>query len=60
MASFVDLGIDPQTIARQVVTAIRDNDLYIFTRPGLRSFLEERFRGILAAFNKSATVQKWA
>jgi NAD(P)-dependent dehydrogenase (short-subunit alcohol dehydrogenase family) len=58
LAALVDAGMDPQRVARRVMMAIRDNDLYVFTHPELRGFVEERFRQILAAFDKSATVQE--
>jgi len=32
--------------------AIRDNDLYVFTHPETRGAVEERFRRILAAYDK--------
>jgi NAD(P)-dependent dehydrogenase (short-subunit alcohol dehydrogenase family) len=57
-AALVRAGIDPQEVARRVMTAIRDNDLYVFTHPEYRSSVEERFRNILAAFDKAAGVQE--
>jgi NAD(P)-dependent dehydrogenase (short-subunit alcohol dehydrogenase family) len=58
LAALVDAGMDPQKVAHRVTMAIRDNDLYVFTHPELRGFLEERFDRILAAFDKSVTVQE--
>jgi hypothetical protein len=37
------------------MTAIRDNDLFVFTHPQDRDLVEERFRRILSAFDKSAS-----
>jgi len=34
-----------------VLTAIRDDELYIFTHPGMRAEVEERFGAILAAMD---------
>jgi hypothetical protein len=34
---------------------IRDNDLYVSTHPETRGAVEERFRRILAAYDKPAT-----
>jgi NAD(P)-dependent dehydrogenase (short-subunit alcohol dehydrogenase family) len=53
-AAMVSAGIDPQEVARRVMTAIHDNDLYVFTQPEYRSFAEEKFRNILVAHDKSA------
>jgi len=54
LAAFIRAGIDPKEVARRVTTAIRDNDLYVFTHLQDREFVEERFRRILLAFDKSA------
>jgi NAD(P)-dependent dehydrogenase (short-subunit alcohol dehydrogenase family) len=53
-AAMVSAGIDPQEVARRVMTAIHDNDLYVFTHPEFRSFVEERFRKLLVDHDKSA------
>jgi NAD(P)-dependent dehydrogenase (short-subunit alcohol dehydrogenase family) len=42
-------GAEPDKLAEQVVHGIRENELYIFTQPETRGFLEERFQRILAA-----------
>jgi NAD(P)-dependent dehydrogenase (short-subunit alcohol dehydrogenase family) len=57
LAAFVDAGLDPRVVARQVMTAIRDNDLYVITHPESRGVLEDHFHKILAAFDKAAIVQ---
>ena len=38
---------------RSVLTAIRDDDLYVFTHPEMRVAAEERFAAILAAMEKA-------
>jgi hypothetical protein len=55
LTTLIRAGMDPQEVARRVITAVRDNDLYIITHPDTRSAVEERFRQILAAYDKSAT-----
>jgi NAD(P)-dependent dehydrogenase (short-subunit alcohol dehydrogenase family) len=49
-------GLDPTEVAAQVLTAIRKNELYVFTHPGgdWRAELEERFDTILMAMDKAA------
>jgi len=49
-------GLDPTDVAAQVLTAIRENELYVFTHAGAdwRAELEERFAAILAAMDKAA------
>jgi NAD(P)-dependent dehydrogenase (short-subunit alcohol dehydrogenase family) len=52
-------GLDPTDVAAQVLAAIRENELYVFTHPGAdwRAELEERFAAILAAMDKTASRQ---
>ena len=49
-------GLDPAEVAAQVVGAIREDELYVFTHAGAdwRAELEERFAGILAAMDRAA------
>ena len=49
-------GLDPADVAAQVLTAIRADELYVFTHAGAewRAELEERFGAILAAMDKAA------
>ena len=53
-------GLDPTDVAAQVLTAIHENELYVFTHPGAdwRAELEERFAAILAAMDKAASRQR--
>ena len=53
-AERVRTGMDPAEVARRVLAAVRDDELYIFTHPEMRSAVEERFRAILAAFDRAA------
>ncbi len=41
-------------VARRVVRAIHDNELYIFTHPEFKSSVEARFASVLASFGESA------
>ncbi len=52
-------GLDPSDVAAQVLTAIREDELYVFTHSGAdwRAELEERFEAILAAMDKAAARQ---
>lgn len=49
-------GLDPSDVAAQVLAAIREGELYVFTHSGAdwRAELEERFDAILAAMDKAA------
>ena len=44
-------GLSPTAVAARVLTAIRDDELYIFTHPGMRAEVEARFAAILAAMD---------
>ena len=52
-AQMVASGIPVEPVGNRVVEAIKDNDLYIFTHPELKPFVEMRFNAVLAAFDKS-------
>ena len=52
LAALVRSGREPDEIAEKTMRGIRDNELYIFTHPELRSILEDRFQRILAAYPK--------
>jgi len=53
-AELVRTGMDPAEVARRVLAAIREDELYVFTHPDARGALEERFQAILAAFDRAA------
>jgi NAD(P)-dependent dehydrogenase (short-subunit alcohol dehydrogenase family) len=57
IAELIRTGIDPQDVARRVITAIRNNELYVFTHPEMRNAVEERFRDILVASDKAAQAE---
>ena len=52
----VQSGIDPSDFAAQVLDAIREDELYVFTHSGpeWRSELKKRFDAIQAAMDKAA------
>ena len=54
------LGLDPVNVAAQVLTAIREDELYVFTHAGAewRSELKERFDAILSAMDEAAA--RWS
>jgi NAD(P)-dependent dehydrogenase (short-subunit alcohol dehydrogenase family) len=51
IARNIEAGLEPDTVAARVLTAIREDELYIFTHPGMRAEVEQRFAGILAAMD---------
>jgi len=53
-AERVRTGMDPAEVARRVMAAIRNDELYVFTHPEMRGAVEERFQAILAAFDRAA------
>jgi len=59
LAELGQLGLDPGDVAAQALTAIRQNQLYVFTHAGAewRAELKERFDTILAAMDEAASRQ---
>ena len=59
LAELGQSGLDPADVAAQVLAAIREDALYVFTHAGpeWRAELEERFGAILAAMDKAAARQ---
>ena len=59
LAELGQSGLDPADVAAQVLAAIREDELYVFTHAGRewRAELEERFGAILAAMDKAAARQ---
>jgi NAD(P)-dependent dehydrogenase (short-subunit alcohol dehydrogenase family) len=51
IARNLQAGLDPADVAARVLAAIRDDRLYIFTHPGMRAEVEDRFAAILAAMD---------
>jgi NAD(P)-dependent dehydrogenase (short-subunit alcohol dehydrogenase family) len=53
IAARIQSGLDPSEVAARVVTAIREDELYVFTHPETRPAAEQRFAAILAAMDKA-------
>jgi NAD(P)-dependent dehydrogenase (short-subunit alcohol dehydrogenase family) len=53
-AAAAETGIDPAVVAAQVLRAIREDELYVFTHPEMRCIVAERFASVLAAMDKAA------
>jgi NAD(P)-dependent dehydrogenase (short-subunit alcohol dehydrogenase family) len=51
IAANIEAGIDPSDVARRVLSAIRNDELYIFTHPNMRQAVEGRFTAIQAAMD---------
>ena len=52
IAGDIEAGLEPTKVAAQVLSAIRDNELYVFTLSNMREAVEERFAAILRAMDK--------
>jgi NAD(P)-dependent dehydrogenase (short-subunit alcohol dehydrogenase family) len=52
IARRVQTGLDPARVAARVLSAIRENDLYVFTHPNMREEVDERFAAIQAAMDQ--------
>ncbi|WP_029582248.1 SDR family NAD(P)-dependent oxidoreductase [Bradyrhizobium sp. URHD0069] len=52
IARQLEAGLEPAAVAARVLAAVRDDELYVFTHPDMRSEVEERFAAILAAMDK--------
>jgi NAD(P)-dependent dehydrogenase (short-subunit alcohol dehydrogenase family) len=50
LASFVRMGQLPDEIAETTMRGIMANELFVFTHPEFRNFVEDRFQRILAAY----------
>lgn len=53
LAENASAGLDPSDVAARVLAAIRANELYVFTHPGMRDEVDDRFAAIDAAFRRS-------
>jgi NAD(P)-dependent dehydrogenase (short-subunit alcohol dehydrogenase family) len=59
-------GLDPEIVGARVIEAVRAGELYIFTHPPMRDFVEARFQSIRAAFDAAShspvlkSVKEWA
>jgi NAD(P)-dependent dehydrogenase (short-subunit alcohol dehydrogenase family) len=53
-AQNVQSGIDPDIVGARVLEAIKADELYIFTHPEMRPYVEGRSNAILAAFDSAS------
>ena len=49
----VQTGLEPEEVAARTLSGIRDDDLYIFTHPDMRPWLDKRLERIRAAYDKA-------
>ena len=54
IAERLQAGLEPSYVAARVLTAIREQELYVFTHPEMRGDVEARFAAIVAAMDKTA------
>jgi NAD(P)-dependent dehydrogenase (short-subunit alcohol dehydrogenase family) len=54
LAELSHSGLDPADVAEQVLTAVREDELYVFPHPEMRAEVAERFTAILKAMDKAA------
>jgi NAD(P)-dependent dehydrogenase (short-subunit alcohol dehydrogenase family) len=47
-------GLDPADVARRVLAAIREDELYVFTHPEMSAEVKDRFATIVAAMDRQA------
>jgi NAD(P)-dependent dehydrogenase (short-subunit alcohol dehydrogenase family) len=52
IARQLEAGLEPDAVAARVLAAIQNDELYIFTHPGMRAEVEARFAAILAAMDR--------
>jgi NAD(P)-dependent dehydrogenase (short-subunit alcohol dehydrogenase family) len=52
IARQLEQGLSPAAVAERVLAAVRGNELYVFTHPGMRAEVEERFAAILTAMDR--------
>jgi NAD(P)-dependent dehydrogenase (short-subunit alcohol dehydrogenase family) len=54
LAERAEAGLDPSEVAAQVLHAIREDELYVFTHPEMRDEVDQRFAAIQAALDRAA------
>ena len=52
IARRLQAGLEPAAVAARVLAAIGNDELYMFTHPGMRAEVEERFAAIQAAMDE--------
>jgi NAD(P)-dependent dehydrogenase (short-subunit alcohol dehydrogenase family) len=54
IAKRLQAGLDPSDVAARVLSAIREDELYVFTHPNMRDEVDARFAAIQAAMDRVA------
>jgi len=54
IAKRLQAGLEPAAVARRVLDAVRNDELYVFTHPNMRDQVDARFAAIQAAMDKVA------
>lgn len=49
----VETGLDPREVAARTLRGVRDGDLYIFTHPDMRPWVDRRIERLSAAYDKA-------
>ena len=57
IAELIKSGLDPSEVAARVLSAIRQDELYIFTHPEMGDEMKQRFAEINAAMDKAAALK---
>jgi NAD(P)-dependent dehydrogenase (short-subunit alcohol dehydrogenase family) len=52
LARRIEAGLEPSDVAARVLTAIREDELYVFTHRNMREEVDQRFAAIQAAMDK--------
>jgi hypothetical protein len=52
IARRLQAGFDPAEVAARVLSAIREDELYVFTHPNMREEVDGRFAAIRAAMDR--------
>jgi NAD(P)-dependent dehydrogenase (short-subunit alcohol dehydrogenase family) len=55
IARRLQAGLDPFDVARRVLSAIREEELYVFTHPNMRQAVDGRFAAIQAATDRQGS-----
>jgi NAD(P)-dependent dehydrogenase (short-subunit alcohol dehydrogenase family) len=56
LAELSQSGLDPSEVAARTLTAICEDELYVFTHPQMRGEVEKRFAAILAAMDAAGVL----
>jgi NAD(P)-dependent dehydrogenase (short-subunit alcohol dehydrogenase family) len=54
LARRIEAGLEPAEVAARVLSAVRNNELYVFTHANMREQVEDRFAAILQAMDRGS------